>query len=80
MAKTMLQFANMQLCYQETYITDSISYFSCTMGRGKQQVNFIKKKKKKKATNIRIIRYQSKANLGDSASIVFRNLCMTGVG
>lgn len=78
MAKTMLQFANMQLCYQETYITDSISYFSWTKGRGKQQVNFLKKKKK--ATNIRIIRYQPKANLGDSASIVFRNLCMTGVG
>ena len=46
MAKTMLQFANMQLCYQETYITDSISYFSWTKGRGKQQVNFLKKKKK----------------------------------
>lgn len=67
----------MQLCYQKTYINDSISYFSWTKGRGKQQVNFLKKKKK--ATNIRITRYQSKANLGDSASIVFRNFYMTGV-
>lgn len=68
----------MQLCYQKTYIIYSIFYFSWAKGRGEQQVNFLKKKKK--ATNIRIIRYQSKANFGDSASIVFRNSYMTGVG